>query len=47
MIMSSVFIFTIPSGIGIYYFISSLFTAVEQFVFNYYASKRLAIENWN
>ena len=45
MVMSSVFIFTIPSGIGIYYFISSLFTAVEQFVFNYYASKRLAIEN--
>ena len=45
MIMSSVFIFTIPSGIGIYYFASSLFTAVEQFVINFYASKRLAIEN--
>lgn len=46
MIMSSVFIFTIPSGIGIYYFASSLFTAVEQFVINFYASKRLAI-NYN
>ena len=45
MIMSSVFIFTIPSGIGIYYFTLSLFTAVEQFVINFYASKRLAIEN--
>lgn len=42
MVMSSIFIFTIPSGIGIYYFISSLFAAVEQFVFNIYASKRLA-----
>ena len=45
MVMSSVFIFTIPSGIGIYYFVSSLFTAVEQFVFYIYSSKRLAIEN--
>lgn len=45
MVMSSVFIFTIPSGIGIYYFVSSLFAAVEQFVINFYASKRLAIEN--
>lgn len=42
MVMSSIFIFTIPSGIGIYYFVSSLFAAVEQFVFNVYASRRLA-----
>lgn len=42
MVMSSIFIFTIPSGIGIYYFASSLFSAVEQFVFNWYDSRRLA-----
>ena len=42
MVMSSIFVFTIPSGIGIYYFVSSLFAAVEQFVFNWYDSRRLA-----
>ncbi|WP_373216689.1 YidC/Oxa1 family membrane protein insertase [Ruminococcus sp. 5_1_39BFAA] len=32
--VNAAFVFTIPSGVGIYYFVSGLFTAVEQFVEN-------------
>lgn len=32
LIMNGMFVFMIPSGVGLYYFVSSLFTVVEQFV---------------
>ena len=33
LVMNGMFVFMIPSGVGLYYFVSSLFTVVEQFVF--------------
>ena len=30
--MNGMFVFMIPSGVGLYYFVSSLFTVVEQFI---------------
>ena len=32
LVMNGMFVFMIPSGVGLYYFVSSLFTVVEQFV---------------
>ena len=34
LLANSLFVFAIPSGIGLYYFVSGLFTALEQFVVN-------------
>lgn len=34
LLSNSLFVFLIPSGIGLYYFVSGLFTATEQFVVN-------------
>lgn len=34
LLTNSLFVFAIPSGIGLYYFVSGLFTALEQFVVN-------------
>lgn len=42
-VMNAVFVFAIPSGVGLYYFISGLFTAVEQFTGNCMEVKRLKI----
>lgn len=33
LVMNGMFVFMIPSGVGLYYFISSLFTVIEQFIF--------------
>ena len=33
LVMNGMFVFMIPSGVGLYYFVSSLFTVMEQFVF--------------
>ena len=33
LVMNGMFVFMIPSGVGLYYFVSSLFTVIEQFVF--------------
>ena len=35
LLSNSLFVFAIPSGIGLYYFVSGLFVAVEQFVVNF------------
>jgi membrane protein insertase Oxa1/YidC/SpoIIIJ len=32
-VMNGMYVFMIPSGVGLYYFVSSLFTMIEQFVF--------------
>lgn len=42
-LMNAVIVFAIPSGVGLYYFISGLFTAVEQFAGNCIEVKRLKI----
>ena len=34
LVMNGMFVFMIPSGVGLYYFVSSLFTVAEQFVFH-------------
>ena len=34
LLANSLFVFAIPSGIGLYYFVSGLFTALEQFIVN-------------
>ncbi len=34
LLSNSVFVFLIPSGIGLYYFVSGVFTATEQFIVN-------------
>lgn len=34
LLTNSLFVFAIPSGIGLYYFVSGVFTALEQFVVN-------------
>ena len=31
LVMNGMFVFMIPSGVGLYYFVSSLFTVIEQF----------------
>jgi len=33
LIMNGMFVFMIPSGVGLYYFVSSLFTVLEQVIF--------------
>ena len=33
LVMNGMFVFMIPSGVGLYYGVSSLFTAIEQFMF--------------
>lgn len=33
LIMNGMFIFVIPSGIGLYHFVSGLFQAIEQFAY--------------
>lgn len=32
LVMNGMFVFMIPSGVGLYYFVASLFTVVEQFI---------------
>ena len=32
LVMNGMFVFMIPSGVGLYYFVSSLFTVIEQFI---------------
>lgn len=39
----SAFHVSIPSGIGLHYLVSGLFTAVEQFVFYLFAVRKLAV----
>lgn len=34
LLANSLFVFAIPSGLGLYYFVSGLFTALEQFIVN-------------
>ena len=34
LLTNSLFVFAIPSGLGLYYFVSGLFTALEQFIVN-------------
>lgn len=34
LLANSLFVFAIPSGIGLYYFVSGVFTALEQFIVN-------------
>lgn len=36
LVMNGMFVFMIPSGVGLYYFVSSLFTVAEQFIFHLY-----------
>lgn len=43
-IMNSIFVFMIPSGIGIYYFVSGLFQSVEQFIYNIICTRKAAIK---
>lgn len=33
LVMNGMFVFMIPSGVGLYYFVSSMFTLIEQVVF--------------
>lgn len=33
LVMNGMFVFMIPSGVGLYYFVSSLFALIEQFIF--------------
>lgn len=41
---NSMFVFMIPSGVGLYYFVSGLFTAVEQLVVHVLAVRRMAAQ---
>ena len=34
LVMNGMFVFMIPAGVGLYYFVSSLFTVAEQFIFH-------------
>lgn len=42
-VMNALFVFAIPSGVGLYYFVSGLFSAIEQFVCCCVDVKRLEI----
>lgn len=42
MIMNSIFVFMIPSGVGIYYFVSGLFNLIEQFIYNIISIRKVA-----
>ena len=41
LLTNSFFVFVIPSGIGLYYFVSGLFGAIEQFIVNLIEVRRL------
>ena len=43
LLTNSLFVFAIPSGIGLYYFISGLFTALEQFIVNLVEVKKVKV----
>ncbi len=40
--MNSMFVFVIPSGVGLYYFVSGVFTALEQLAVNVWSVRKLA-----
>lgn len=44
LITNSFFIFMIPSGIGLYYFVSGLFQATEQFVYDWICVQKMKIQ---
>lgn len=43
LLTNSLFVFAIPSGIGLYYLVSGLFTALEQFIVNIAAVKKVKV----
>lgn len=43
LVMNAMFVFAIPSGVGLYYFISGLFTGIEQFVYNLVDIRKLKL----
>lgn len=43
LLANSCFVFAIPSGIGIYYFVSGLFVALEQFIMNLIDARKVKI----
>lgn len=45
LITNSCFVFLLPSGIGLYYFISGLFTALEQFILNLFDARKMKFAN--
>lgn len=42
--LNSTFVFVIPSGVGLYYFVSGLFTALEQLVMNLRGLQRQTVQ---
>ncbi|MBQ6889182.1 MAG: membrane protein insertase YidC [Lachnospiraceae bacterium] len=43
LLTNSFFVFVIPSGIGLYYFVSGLFVALEQFIVNIIEARKMKI----
>ena len=42
--LNSTFVFVIPSGVGLYYFVSGVFTAAEQLVMNLKGMQRQPVQ---
>lgn len=45
LLTNSCFVFAIPSGLGLYYFVSGLFVALEQFILNLIDARSLKLAN--
>ena len=45
LLTNSCFVFAIPSGLGLYYFVSGLFAALEQFILNLIDARNLKLAN--
>lgn len=45
LLTNSCFVFAIPSGLGLYYFVSGLFVALEQFILNLIDARNLKLAN--
>lgn len=43
LLSNSFFVFAIPSGVGLYYFVSGLFVALEQFIMNVIEARKVKI----
>ena len=43
LLSNGMFVFAIPSGLGLYYLVSGIFTAAEQFVYNLLSVRKMGV----
>lgn len=44
LVMNGIFTFMLPTGVGLYYFVSGLFQSAEQFIYNMICVRRVRLQ---